>query len=271
MTTEMLDEINKWTTFSDVEWVAVHVPRFVQVRPRYTKCELFLKEVLKQACAKLAPLAVIEARSKSVASFAEKILRKRKRYMDPKDPLPPDPLMRITDLCGGRVITQTSDQVHTVCEFIEQAFDIDWLNSEDVSQRLRPTEFGYRSVHYIVLVNPEKLQAAGVTIPIPSELIEPDRLKAELQVRTLLEHAWADLGHEMTYKTELKIPDRIHRQFATLAAVLEDVDCEFGRLVHGMDEFKSNLGAFHKREEIEAEIVRLRIILSHDINNLAAR
>jgi len=126
----------------------------------------------------------------------------------------------------------------------------------------------YRSVHYIVLVNPEKLRTSGITVEIPSELIEPDRLKAELQVRTLLEHAWADIGHEMTYKTDLKVPDRIYRQFAALAAVLEDADREFGRLVHGLAEFKSNFGAYHKQKEVEAEIVWLRIVLSHDKSNL---
>ena len=128
-----------------------------------------------------------------------------------------------------------------------------------MSQRLRPTEFGYRSVHYIVAIDPKKLQDAGVTIAIPPEILG---LKAEIQVRTLLEHAWADIGHEMTYKTEVKVPDRIHRQFASLAAVLEGVDRQFGALVHGLEEFKSNFGAYHERKEVDAEIARLRIVLA---------
>ena len=171
----------------------------------------------------------------------------------------------MTDLCGGRVITQTSDQVHALCRFIEEAFDVDSSNSEDVSQRLRPTEFGYRSVHYIVVVNPEKLRAAGVAVPVPPEVLG---LKAEIQVRTLLEHAWADIGHEMTYKTELQVPGRIHRQFAALAAVLESVDRQFGTLVSDLDEFKSNFGAYYPRREVEAEIARLRIVLSCNPDNL---
>jgi hypothetical protein len=66
----------------------------------------------------------------------------------------------------------------------------------------------------------------------------------------------------MTYKTELKVPDRIHRQFAALAAVLEGADREFGRLVHGLAEFRSNFGAYHGRDEVLAEIARLRIVLA---------
>ena len=202
---ETTDEVTAWTTLSDESWVAVHVPRFVEIRPRYVVYAGFLHAVLKHGCGTLAPLALIETRAKSIPSFAEKILRKRKSYMQPKGTLSPDPLARMTDLCGGRVIAQTSDQVRAVCQFIEEAFDVDSPNSEDVSQRLRPTEFGYRSVHYIVLVNAEKLRAAGVSMAIPPEVLG---LKAEIQVRTLLEHAWADIGHEMTYKAEHTVPSR---------------------------------------------------------------
>ena len=263
--TQTREEIEKWATLSDEDWVALQVPRFVAIRPRYLLYAESLQSLLKQGCAKFAPLALIEARVKSVPSFAEKILRKRKLYMHPKGTLPADPLARITDLCGGRVIAQTSDQVRAVCQFIEEAFDIDRSNSEDVSQRLRPTEFGYRSVHYIVAIDAKKLRDAGVTIAIPPEILG---LKAEIQVRTLLEHAWADIGHEMTYKTELKVPDRIHRQFASLAAVLEGVDRQFGTLVHGLEEFKSNFGAYHERKEVDAEIARLRIVHSYDSHNV---
>jgi ppGpp synthetase/RelA/SpoT-type nucleotidyltranferase len=157
----------KCKAISNEAWVALHVPRFKKVRPKYVDYAQFLEAVLKDACAKLAPLAIVGARPKGIASFAEKIIRKRKLYTDPKDPQAPDPLVRMTDLCGGRVITQTAEQVHAICQFIEQAFDIDKLNSEDASQRLKPTEFGYRSVHYIVQVHPAKLKAAGIDLVAP--------------------------------------------------------------------------------------------------------
>ena len=89
--TETREDIEKSAALPDEGWVAAHVPRFTKVRPAYAvSYEEFLKAVLKQACDKLAPLAIVEARTKGIASFAEKILRKRKIYVDPKDPLPPD-------------------------------------------------------------------------------------------------------------------------------------------------------------------------------------
>jgi len=254
----------EWAKLGDSDWVARHVARFKEVQGRYAVYAEFLKVLLNEACRRLAPLAIVKARPKSVHSLAEKILRKRKSYANSKGTS--DPLECVTDLCGARIIAQTDDQVQALCQFIEAAFEIDPANSVDHSQRRKPAEFGYRSVHYIVSVNPARLKA-----PIPKDVLGPQAerqipqeilgLKAEIQVRTLLEHAWADIGHDLTYKPELKVPALIWRQFHALAAVLEVADHEFGRLVEALDQFKSNFGAYHPREEAEAEIARLRIVL----------
>jgi ribosomal protein L5 len=106
-----------------------------------------------------------------------------------------------------------------MCRFIERHFTIDWLNSADVSQRLRATEFGYRSVHYIVSFKPDVFPTSDVPLEVPGTLLQglpenlfesrgPDvrPLRAEVQVRTLLEHAWADIGHELIYKSSMQVP-----------------------------------------------------------------
>lgn len=260
------------------EWVALHAPRFKKARLTYGVYSNFLSNVLQQAAKRLAPTAIIEVRTKKLASFAEKILRKRLLYQDAKDPLPPDPLVRLTDLCGGRVVTQTAEEVQIICRYIESAFDIDRSNSEDVSKRLKTTEFGYRSVHYAAQVNPAKLKALGITESVPKELLgfSPKilgsqaagrPLKAEIQVRTLLEHAAASLGHDTLYKTELKVPDRIQRDHATLSAMLENVDTGFGQMLEALKDYQSSFGAYHNRGEVEEEIARLRIVLSCEPTN----
>ncbi len=265
----------KWRGLSDVKWVAVHIPRFERVRARFEKYQAFLETVLEKACQKIAPLAVIEGRTKSVSSFAEKILRKRKRYEDDaENALPPDPMLRVTDLCGVRVVVQTAEAVRAMCKFVEEAFEIDRANSEDASQRLKPTEFGYRSVHYIVQIDAKKLKTAGISIPVPSELRSFSAkdlgrhaggkpLKAEIQVRTLLEHAAASLGHDSIYKPGFTVPDAIKRHHATLAAMLENVDTGFARLLASLKAFESSYGAYRERKAVEEEIQRLRIVLGH--------
>lgn len=272
-----LDDPAVAAKLDDQAWVKLHVPRFDQLLPCYLAYEKFLNDLLKEFCRRVAPLAIVQARAKGVPSFADKILRKRKAYTDPTNPLPPDPLVRLTDLCGGRVITQTSAQVKAIRRLIEQCFDIDWPNSDDASTRLKTTEFGYRTINYIVKVNPEKLASAGFAIAVPPDILGPVRpenpsprpLKAEIQVRTLLEHAYADIGHDLTYKTEVKVPDRIHRSFSAIAAILETADQQFERLVDSLDDFKSNFGAYHSRQQVEEEIARHRVVLANTPDNVA--
>ncbi|MFH1463075.1 MAG: RyR domain-containing protein [Pseudomonadota bacterium] len=236
---------------SDSEWVALHVPRFAAVRPRYAQYAGVLAGILQKAAKTLAPDAIVQTRPKAVASFAEKILRKRDHY--------DDPLVDMTDLCGGRVIVHTTAEVQRIADFIERHFEIDRANSEDVSGRMRTTEFGYRSVHYIVTIRAGMFPCEGVPVEAPPE--ETCGLKAEIQVRTVLEHAWADIGHDLTYKSPFRIPEQVRRRAAALAATLEAADREFGAILEEIAAFGAQFGDAFSPERAREEIGRLRIVL----------
>ena len=49
----------------------------------------------------------------------------------------------------------------------------------------------------------------------------------ELQVRTILQHAWAEIEHDIQYKAVSVLPVQIRRRFATLAGLIEIADREF--------------------------------------------
>src|SRR5688572_24722941 len=68
-----------------------------------------LEKVLKKSCQLSIPEAVVQARAKTVSSFAEKCVRKADKYEDP--------IHDMTDLCGARVIVQTLEQVKAVRMF----------------------------------------------------------------------------------------------------------------------------------------------------------
>ncbi len=74
----------RWPRLKDEDWVALHVPRFGKLRPRFEECARVLSAVLSEARKTLAPEAIIQVRAKEVPSFAEKILRKKALYVDPK-------------------------------------------------------------------------------------------------------------------------------------------------------------------------------------------
>jgi ppGpp synthetase/RelA/SpoT-type nucleotidyltranferase len=259
-------DLELWPQLSDTDWVTLHVPRFAALRPRFEQCTTALNAVLKLACKKLSPQAILQVRAKEVPSFAEKILRKKSSYTDPKNPLPPDPLMCLTDLCGGRVICQTEEQVRAVTAYLEQHFEIDWANSDDAGERLLTSEFGYRTINRIVSF---KVGAFPADI-VPPELCAPVALpgldaamslKMEIQVRTLLAHAWADTAHDHFYKTEIKVPERLKRDLASKAAILEETDRDIARLLETLEEYQSNYGAHQPRKKVESEIALQRIVL----------
>lgn len=57
-----------------------------------------------------------------------------------------------------------------------------------------------------------------------------DGLIGEVQVRTILQHAWAEIEHDIQYKAVATLPLEIRRRFMTLAGLLEIADREFQAL-----------------------------------------
>ena len=208
-----------------------------------------LSRILSKACKAYAPLAIVQARPKGVSSFAEKAARKAFKYSDP--------VRQLTDLCGARVITHSQDQVNQICEFIRSHFIVDEANSLDVRTRLQQSEFGYLSVHYIVQLAGEPV----LGIPIPEEI--GDR-KAEIQVRTLLQHAWADITHDRLYKSGFDVPKQFTRSAAMLAATMEDADGSYARFAEGIDAYAGNYAACMSGEEMAKEIAILQLVLHNE-------
>jgi ppGpp synthetase/RelA/SpoT-type nucleotidyltranferase len=222
------------------------VQRFAGQRKSYIEFSETLKKILDKAGARYAPLSIVQARAKTVSSFAEKIIRKDK-YIDP--------LAEVTDLCGARIIVHFQSQVLKICQFIKENFIIDEANSLDVSSKLRDGEFGYLSIHYIV-TPPE---GAILDIPIARDFLN---LKAEIQVRTLLQHAWADISHDRIYKSNFSVPKRWKRESARLAAVLEKADDAFAGMSETLDAYSTNYSILLCKDKLDAEIQTLTMLLT---------
>jgi hypothetical protein len=127
-------------------------------------------------------------------------------------------LTDIQDLCGARVITFLPNTVAEVDKVIKEEFVV--FERTDKAESLREEErFGYQSVHYIV-----RLRENRASLP------EYRRFKdnvAEIQVRTILQHAWAEIEHDIQYKSVETIPSSVRRRFMSLAGILEMADREF--------------------------------------------
>ena len=151
----------------------------------------------------------IEHRVKEERSLAGKLERKGDSYNTLED---------ITDILGCRVICFLADEIDKIGKKVEERFVVDWENSSDKRAIIKADAFGYLSLHYIC------------SLPFGEKW--PDAIcgkKFEIQIRTILQHAWSAIEHDIGYKSDFGVPRDISRQFARLAGLLELADDEFVR------------------------------------------
>ncbi len=160
----------------------------------------------------------ITGRTKSVSSFAAKADRTvggRALYADP--------LEEITDQIGVRVITYLHSDVNAVADLLGDQLML--LDDRDMGQETASEgRFGYASRHLLV-----SLDAARSAPPAYEAL--RDR-RAQVQVRTVLQHAWAEFEHAIRYKGKIPeehVPD-LDRRFTLAAGLLELADREFSMI-----------------------------------------
>jgi ppGpp synthetase/RelA/SpoT-type nucleotidyltranferase len=159
----------------------------------------------------------IDARAKEVDSFERKLKKVteggHQKYLDP--------MREITDLAGVRVIVYTIDEIKTVASFVDENFEV--IERRDVGEeRLEKGQFGYQSIHYLIRLPVERLN-----LPDYSHFKE---MICEIQIRTVLQHAWAEMEHDIQYKGSENIPKSIKRKFLSLAGLLEIADREFSSI-----------------------------------------
>jgi ppGpp synthetase/RelA/SpoT-type nucleotidyltranferase len=269
-----------------VEHVARQVAAYDEVRPVYEVFAKVLSEILSHAVKDLGVTAIVQARAKDKASFAEKSVRKRNIY--------PDAVNQLTDLCGGRIIVDCKDDIDSIRRFIGDHFEVS--EEEDAFERLKTSEFGYRSVHFIISLKRgefenllESLRNRQGNLDLqarfqycvdrlferhtPTALGESSALrgpkfKAEIQVRTLLQHAWAAIGHDRIYKSDFSVPKRWQRDAMRIAAYLEEADEAFSRTVKGVESYRNYYGAYMSGKQQEDELERLQAVFKYDSENM---
>ncbi|MFB7893695.1 GTP pyrophosphokinase family protein [Microbacterium sp. NPDC056044] len=159
------------------------------------------------------PIMDVRYRLKAEASASKKIGKSGGRYRSYND---------LHDMLGLRVITYLASGVDTVVEVLRDNFEVDESRSVDKLATLDPDRFGYLSYHLVLTLKPPR-----------SDLTEwgPYRdIRFEVQVRSILQHAWAEIEHDLGYKYEPGIPSHLRRKFAILAGALESADNSFDDL-----------------------------------------
>jgi ppGpp synthetase/RelA/SpoT-type nucleotidyltranferase len=190
---------------------------YQRVRSDYERFAETVRAILTEAFIRAGiKVASIEARAKSVDSFAEKAALPGDD--DESRPKYANPMAEITDLAGVRVITFFPSTLAIVGNILKAEFVI--REKIDKGDRLvREDRVGYQSLHYLIELRPNRVALA--------EYQRFQGLVAEIQVRTILQHAWAEIEHDIQYKSVETIPTPIRRRFIALAGLLEIADREF--------------------------------------------
>jgi len=149
---------------------------------------------------------LVSGRLKSETSLRKKLSRPDRTYAR---------LWDITDLVGLRITTYFEDRIEHVARAIEQAFPVDFDHSADKLSVKDHQRFGYRSLHYVC------------RLPDATETGLPPEFRFEIQLRTVLQHAWAEVEHDLGYKSPDVVPDALRRRFTRVAGLLEIADEEF--------------------------------------------
>ena len=190
-----------------------------EYRDALPQCKTVAKEVyntLKSTFEQAGLLvAAIEYRVKAEESLAGKLELKGGKYKSLAD---------ITDIIGLRVITFYTDDVDKVASAVERLFTVDWDNSVDKRKIHEIDSFGYLSLHYIC-----------------SKEGFPYRF--EIQMRTVLQHAWANMNHDTGYKSGVEIPKMYLRNLSRLAGMLELVDEQFSLIRSELTDYRRRVRA----------------------------
>ena len=170
-------------------------------------------------------VASVESRIKEEQSLAGKLALKGAKY---------DSLADITDIFGMRIITFYTDDVDKVASAVDRLFEVDWDNSVDKRKLHEVDSFGYLSLHYICR-----------TPEFP--------YRFEVQMRTILQHAWANMNHDTGYKSGVEVPVEYRRNMNRLAGMLELVDEQFSRIRTEINDYRrqvQSLVASGRLEEV---------------------
>ncbi|HKL13072.1 MAG TPA: hypothetical protein VJ907_05645 [Halanaerobiales bacterium] len=210
---------------------------FENNRERYKKLANKVENIIKEMLIeKDIYYHSIASRAKKVDSFTRKA--KRDKYTEPSK--------EITDLAGIRIVTLFEKDVHEISDLIKNVFIIDYENSEDKSDLLDADKMGYKSVHYIANLTQELVNNKDYKIF--------KDLQFEIQIRSILQHAWAEIEHDRNYKLKGNLPKHLQRRFYALSGMLEMADREFNLLAEEVDEYKQKVKELTRNGEIDIEI-----------------
>lgn len=187
-----------------VEWQQ----RYQNLIADYTRLKEEAEFILqKRIAAKGIKLHSLTSRVKSLTSLEDKA--QRKGYTEP--------LEQASDLVGVRAVVLFRSDLSKVEKIIRSEFDVLGV-SDTIASADDPSTFGYMSQHYEVVLPPSLTGARYEGLA---------DIRFEVQLRSILMDAWANVSHHLAYKDEASIPVELRRDFNALSGLFYVADTHF--------------------------------------------
>jgi ppGpp synthetase/RelA/SpoT-type nucleotidyltranferase len=172
-------------------------------RPHYEKLVAYIKPKVEVLLKEAGIWGRVDGRPKDLDSLLKKCLRKIDLDYE-----------SISDKAGIRVVTRFLENLPVVSTLIEDNFDV--KKKEDFTAGLGTEKFGYQGIHLDLALRTTDAEATTFKNCI-----------VELQLRTLSQHLWCEMAHELNYKPEFDVPKAVDRRVNCLSALIETCDREF--------------------------------------------
>ena len=202
-----------------------NIPSKEFIKKQYEAYADYFNEIMANVISILRSKVILQAqptyksRVKSFSSYYKKILR-----LKPEEASQSDSLICLTDMMGIRMICAFLEDINLGLDQIKKIFEIKEVEVKGAEKKF--SEFGYESVHVLIRIpdecKPEFKGKYKSLKPLPDEVV------CEIQIRTILQDAWAEVEHELIYKTEFNPFDiPLRRKLASLNASLTLADITF--------------------------------------------
>ena len=169
-----------------------HLEEYKALKELYRDFSVRVKHLLKKSLHKHKfKCQIISCREKSELSL-KNTLQNLQSFKSLKD---------VKDLAGCRVIFYLNDSVERIIQYLRDEFEV-------VDQKPKYSDDGYQAIHLIVKLKKDRLQL--------TKYKRFNDLQCEIQLTTVLFHAWSEMAHDIIYKPEKSLPEFDKRAFQSI-------------------------------------------------------
>jgi len=220
---------------------------YAACRPDLERALAGLQGQIAEVLARDGPAFTLKSRVKTFESYFKKALRLHAAgWTTP-----------ITDMLGLRIVCPFLDDIGRVRQLVTAHVDVVEIESKGADRSFR--EFGYDSLHLLVAL-PDDVRIRRLPHADPV---------CEIQIRTILQDAWAEVEHELVYKASATLFDgTVQRKLAALNATLTLSDITFQEIRDYQREIRER--GWERRRSLQEKIEALdRTTVLEDLDSVA--